>query len=315
MKEREGQIFYDTREDDENIILSGVNVCKNLSLETESLEKCEKPKKACILTAGTSLDKLWDEIRQDRQDGFKILCASRALICCKKYGVKADFVCHVDPTDLTDHFFDEVKTEDSILITTPTANPELLRKFKGKIYFFIGPGTDTESWEQLRPYSKLPMGRHISATMLSVALNWNTEIKLYGFDYWIRAARVDDPIHGTAIVKFQQYADPINRPAIDYKKAAVTYRGSHGKIITTWPYKIGKGRFTTDDFQSNKSGIRDIFNYYGRTPDWIRYNLQNHNHAYKSFHIETSNSAQSVESTRENDGSNNGSGKRLEAAV
>lgn len=88
-----------------------------------------------LIAAGPSLDKNLSHLK-NYQSNVIIICVDVVLYKLIENDIRPDYVVSIDPSDSIHRFWSDVNTEDLTFICPTTTNPELIKKWKGKLIFF-----------------------------------------------------------------------------------------------------------------------------------------------------------------------------------
>ena len=98
-------------------------------------------KPAVVVSAGPSLEKNI-HLLKEVQDKIIIICGARTLIPLEKNGIKPDFVCAVDPQEVTFTIMQERLEEDVPLVFMESVNYRLVEKYQGPKVLFSNQGME-----------------------------------------------------------------------------------------------------------------------------------------------------------------------------
>ena len=147
-----------------------------------------------LVVAGPSLDTNIEYLK-DYQNNCVIICADICLFKLLENNIKPDFVCTIDPHEISKSFYTDLKTEDLTLVCPTTSNPTGLNEWKGNILFYNqedykGSPKDIALKKMLKPiegWHTLFNRFFVGATMFQIASLMNpTEIILVGYDFSYR---------------------------------------------------------------------------------------------------------------------------------
>lgn len=88
-----------------------------------------------LIVAGPSVDKNIQHLK-DYKDNCIIICADVVLFKLLEHGIKPDFVINVDPHESITRFWKSLDTSDITLICPTTTNPNTIKYWQGKIFFY-----------------------------------------------------------------------------------------------------------------------------------------------------------------------------------
>jgi Uncharacterized protein conserved in bacteria len=100
-----------------------------------------KGKNAIIVSAGPSLEKNI-HLLKDVQKNFVIICGARTLKALTNIGVAPDFVCAVDPQDITYTIMGNELKSEVPLVFMDSANYKLVSEYKGQKILFLNEGME-----------------------------------------------------------------------------------------------------------------------------------------------------------------------------
>lgn len=144
-----------------------------------------------LVASGPSLDKNIKILKKFEKNAI-ILSADVALFKLVENDIIPDFVVTIDPSDMFVRFWEDVKTDESILICPTTIHPKSLESWRGKKFFFNQSDLkDTEKGKVLYEITKPTKGYgfiynrfFIGATMLQVSTIFNPKPAiLMGYDF------------------------------------------------------------------------------------------------------------------------------------
>lgn len=137
------------------------NFIKNLNNSTgygviNSYKDLFKNKPAIIVSAGPSLEKNI-HLLKEIQHKFVIICGARTLKALTNIGVTPDFVCAVDPQDITYTIMKNELDCKVPLVFMESANYKLVSEYKGSKILFSNEG--------MEPYIKSIVGKAVDSLM------------------------------------------------------------------------------------------------------------------------------------------------------
>lgn len=115
-----------------------------------------KNKPSIIVSAGPSLEKNI-HLLKEVQDKFVIICGARTLKALTNIGVTPDFVCAVDPQDITYTIMKNELNSNVPLVFMESANYKLVSEYKGSKILFSNEGMET--------YIKSIVGKEVDSLM------------------------------------------------------------------------------------------------------------------------------------------------------